>query len=275
MPKFNDGKCLGCRKTPKLCNCPAKTFALTHNNYTEVDKQRYRDWEKQVMWMGEETGENGTPHLQIVVTFKKAKRNKAVRKMAPGAHVEVAVDGDEGGNYCLKETYEIDDRRMRKGTRTDLTEACALKDIKSLVELYPETFVKFHAGFEKLFRARMVAHEGPREVVWLWGAAGVGKSRRAHEDGAREITVDNGRFSESWYGSDTVVFNDVREDTLPYNEWLRITDRYPIDVKTKGGFVPWAPKKIYITSDKHPSSIFFNAGDIAQFLRRVTVTEVV
>jgi len=38
---------------------------------------------------------------------------------------------------------------------------------------------------------------------------------------------------------------------LPLNFMLQLMDRYPMQVPVKGGYVNWAPRFIYITSNKH------------------------
>ena len=86
----------------------AKRWCFTLNNYTEEDKKRVREaftHEKCVFAVvGEEVGENGNEHLQGFVHFRMRKTFASVKKLIPGAHIEVARGTDEQNQvYCKKE----------------------------------------------------------------------------------------------------------------------------------------------------------------------------
>ena len=46
---------------------------------------------------------------------------------------------------------------------------------------------------------------------------------------------------------------------LPYCEMLRLLDRYPCQVETKGGSVNFAPKEIIVLSNKPPEEWYDHA----------------
>ena len=76
-------------------------------------------------------------------------------------------------------------------------------------------------------------------------------------------------------GETTVLFDDFR-GTIPFNQLLRLLDRYPCTVETKGGFMKWRATKIYVTSALKPEDCYdkekFHADDhikaTAKALRR-------
>lgn len=69
---------------------PSKTWIFTINNYTDDEVAFFRDRIDGVtrLVVSKEIGEAGTPHLQGYVTFKKAKRLSALKKIVPRAHWE-------------------------------------------------------------------------------------------------------------------------------------------------------------------------------------------
>ena len=55
---------------------------------------------------------------------------------------------------------------------------------------------------------------------------------------------------------ETVLFDDFR-GTIPFCSFLRLLDRYPCTVETKGGYiVKWRAKKIIITSALQPEDVY-------------------
>lgn len=107
-----------------------KQYCFTHNNYTAVDLQRYRDIlsGQSITYavFGQEVAPTtGTHHLQGYVVFEDRKRIAAVRNLFPGAHIEIARGSPEqASNYCKKDGdfVEFGDYELItfQGKRTDL-----------------------------------------------------------------------------------------------------------------------------------------------------------
>lgn len=90
-------------------NPKAKHWAgCTLNNYTEDDLHRFglniaplADY----YVFGKEIAPSGTPHLQFMICFKSQKSLIALKKLLPGAHLEVKSRNStmlEASNYCKK-----------------------------------------------------------------------------------------------------------------------------------------------------------------------------
>lgn len=74
------------------------------------------------------------------------------------------------------------------------------------------------------------------------------------------------------YNEQPIVIIDDYRGEYPVPMFLKLLDRYPMQVPIKGGFVNWSPKKIYITSNVEPRH-WYNEVDgrsLAAISRRFT-----
>lgn len=87
----------------------------------------------------------------------------------------------QASDYCKKNDNNayIKGELSKQGKRTDLCEvADAVKmktPIREIAIEYPETFIKFHKGIEKLENILMTDRTDKPYVEWRYGPAGIGK----------------------------------------------------------------------------------------------------
>ncbi|WP_348635298.1 Rep family protein [Lactobacillus sp. ESL0679] len=70
------------------------------------------------------------------------------------------------------------------------------------------------------------------EVIWLWGAAGVGKTRYAKwlVKGEKAVTLGSSRdYFQDYHGENYVILNDLRPSDFKYADLLRLLDPYEHD----------------------------------------------
>lgn len=133
-------------------------------------------------------------------------------------------------------------------------------------------FVKHHKGFEKLITEYDLTERIAPTVIWIYGPTGTGKTRYVFD---REDLNDlwlasvNLQWFDGYTGQQAVLIDDFRGNFCSFHSLLRYLDRYPMRVPVKGGFTVWKPTRIYITSSKHPSSIYNVDEDVNQLLRRI------
>lgn len=252
---------------------PSKSWCFTINNYTEKDETLLKDLETSYLIYGREVGESGTPHLQGYITFRKAYRLTALKKLHKTAHWEIAKAKDAAINYCMKDQdYVLIDNRQQ-GARTDLTEACAIikeEGVQALAVKMPEAYVKYHGGFDKLaYRYQEERTEKPY-VTWIWGKTGVGKTHMAFaQEPDRWVSGENLRWWDGYEQQPAVILDDFRADFCKFHTLLRILDKYPYTVEIKGGHRRLNSPRIYITSCHPPERIYNTREDIDQLLRRI------
>lgn len=260
-----------------------RTWVIVINNYEYPnDIECIRSWlpECTRVVVSREVGEQGTPHLQGAITFRKPKRLSALKKLHSRAHWETARSGDPF-TYCCKadSIVEINHDAREQGRRTDLKELVTfIKEKKrtreEIATEYPEAVIKYHKGIQTLqtwlLKPRNPDDEPP-EVYWRWGPTGTGKSRYVYAN-EKDLWASNEnlKWFDGYEGQEAVIFEEFRKETSEYNWLLRLTDRYPLKVPVKGGYVEWVPKRIYITSDRPPTEMWPEEGSrVDQLLRRI------
>lgn len=109
-------------------------------------------------------------------------------------------------------------------------------------------------------------------IFWLYGATGTGKSRWAHEqDPEAYIKEPTTKWWDGYDGEATVIIDDARRDMCTFAYMLRLFDRYPLPIETKGGTCQFLARTIYFTSPFHPRQFWEGrcTEDLKQLLRRI------
>lgn len=255
----------------------AKAWCFTINNpkvTDEVLEDRLERLGVDYCVFQHEVGESGTHHIQGYMELKKGKRMTAIKKaIVNEMHLEKRKGTrEEAREYCMKaESRQYDDvpprevgvwESAKQGKRTDLQSAlAALKDgrgIKRVAEEFPEVYVKYHRGLEKLAMMDMMEREEAPEVEVYYGPSGCGKTRLARKIDGEETRwmnpVGDGNWFDGYAGEDVAILDDFdgKFSGARLRDFLRVTDRYAIRVPIKGGFVMWQPRVIRITTNIHP-----------------------
>lgn len=264
----------------------ARSWMFTLNNPTEddefaLDAMGDDPTTRYLVYQLEKAPSTETRHYQGYVEFTKPKRFAAVNKLVSRAHWEPRRGSrDQAREYCMKEDtriegpFEYGEWIKGRGHRTDLKEVadmvqsgCSIYDIANE---YPETYMKFYRGIERFASLQKKEKIVPFVVV-LWGKPGSGKTRLVHDNFDNVYTVpDTASFTHftGYYGQEYVLFDDFYGG-IKYSEMLRLLDRYPYDVNTKGGTTFWNPEIIMITSNQHPDEWYPNILDTSALKRRI------
>jgi len=264
-----------------------KTWALTINNWTNDEYEAVRAFgtaKCSRLACGREIGKEGTPHLQILLTTKKATTLGKLKEEFPRAHIERGVchKGDKGFDYCFKEDkepIEIDNRAQ--GERTDLQGLYAkLKAGATMSEVMDlEPTLQHIQIAEKWHKYKCPKRpHGPREVLWFWGPRGTGKSRRAYEIDEDLLAMKpEGPHAILWFNGyekqKTILFEDLRPDQLRFAKLLSLLDRYTVQEQTKGGFIWGNYDRVIITCDIPPEAFYTDGSDVGQLIRRISTVK--
>lgn len=234
--------------------------------------------------VGSEIGVHGTPHLQGYVLLKRRVRGRTLKgAYLPRAHLERARGTPaQNKEYCSKQGSYWEHGicpATTKGARVDLLQL--KRDIDSKIppgDLWDRNFpacLKYQRGIEAYKSARIEKRTWKSDVYVFWGLTGSGKTRTVYEsEDDLWIASDN---QLSWFdgysGQEAALFDDFTDVSMKkFGFFLRLLDRYPMQVPVKGGFVQWSPRRIYITSNLEPHAwcVQAPAASIAAMHRRFT-----
>jgi hypothetical protein len=238
-----------------------------------------------------ERGENGTRHLQGVISFANPRAFRSVCQLFAGWHIE-SMRGtmQQAVDYCSKEdTRDLEadfgfteqgERPLAAGTtggRSDLYAVAQLvsegKRPAEVAAEFPEQWIKFHRGITSLISLRGTARDFKTEVFWYYGSTGSGKTRTASDSNPDAYWKNPGhKWWDGYEGNEAVIIDDYRADFCKFSELLRLCDRYPYQIEYKGGTVQFISRKIYITTPKSPAETWASRTDedLAQLMRRLT-----
>lgn len=270
---------------------PVKQNRLVCGTAYDVTEFTKLDPRVQYLAWGEEVcPDTGRAHLQFF-SYGAKMSFKAWQEIYKPHHVEFCKGSiyDQYA-YTMKEGkwHELGDRPMIAGTKRVMHSIKAELDAGERPtklmkkEEYFGTFAqhdKFFTKYHNVVTMDKLREQGykQREVYILIGASGSGKSKYVYEHHSSVDVYIMPRRDAKWCGSysgqSVVVYNDVRcGDVMSIPDFLNITDGYPIEVESKGGFVPWEAQVIYITSNDPierwwPTS---SPSDLAAVRRRIT-----
>lgn len=171
---------------------------------------------------------------------------------------------------------------MKPGKRTDLLEIKAKIDngatLGDIADTNFSVFLQYRRGLNAYISLKSIKRRWKTYVIVLWGYTGVGKTRFVYDQcGDRELwTPGDYNWFDGYNGQELVLLDDYRGE-YAIQFFLKLTDRYPMQVPVKGDFVNWNPKKIYITSNEDPD-YWYKDADLetkAAFKRRLDQIHVI
>lgn len=266
----------------------SKSWKFTLNNYSDQEIETIKSWTTDTnrLRVSKETGDNGTPHLQGAVTFKRSFRLSALKKLAPRAHWETARCADFLYEAKLDSEMIINHEDVHSGERTDLKQIQQRiangTSVRTIRQENPMAYHQYGRTLDKLEEDSLLDKERSwmTNGIWLWGPTGCGKTHEAMTNYSKETHYVHNWNDKGWWdhynGQEIVIFDDFRGQ-VTYSELLTLVDRYPKTVPRRGRPpVPFLAKTLYVTSALAPERVFHNLAledSLDQLNRRFTVTE--
>lgn len=268
-----------------------RAVCFTLNNYTEEEVLEIKTNVATFKYcvFQEERGENGTKHLQGYAVSCQGRTLSAWKTtLGRRCHIEQARgNAEQNRAYCTKDSDRIAGTLIfecgilpRQGKRNDI--AGAVEMLKSgrkwgdVIEEHPEACVKYFRGLQSVKLQLQKPRTWKTEVFWFYGPTGTGKSREAYQLYPEAYyKMGTCRWWDGYDSHEVVVIDDYRRDLCTFGDLLRLFDRYPLLVETKGGTVNFVAKTIVVTTSKSPRETWENHSDrigeedIRQLLRRI------
>lgn len=212
----------------------SKSWCFTLNNYTDDEVSKINNIECEYVIYGYEVGENGTPHLQGTICFKKKKAFNSVKLLiSDRCHLEKCNALDASIDYCKKEGNYIErgTKPLKKaGERNDIKEvteyikANNLVTLAELRDMFAEQMAKYGQYFE-----RVVQDNRPTPVIKThplrsWQQHLYDKLKLPPSDREIIFVVDaEGNSGKSWFADyyqmlhpNDEVFPQGRKDNITY-----------------------------------------------------------
>lgn len=271
------------KTTKKRC------YMLTINNPTSADVINLWNHDCKYLVFQLEKGIQGTQHIQACIYYENPRAWP--KKAFPNAHIEPAKMAVNAIAYCKKEDTRMKEgiladgatftapeagfwekgEQPEKGRRTDLENVARMisvdkKKLEEVAELEPSYYVRYHKGLQALQSIIQKHRTEMPAVIWLWGKAGVGKTRYPID----KHGIDNCYIKtlKGWWDGynqqDVIIIDDFTPTDWDFRDLLRLTDRYPYTAQIKGGTVKINSSFIYITCEYHPEQVYRNVDSIGK-----------
>lgn len=232
----------------------------------------------------EECPSSGRKHIQGYMEFTNKQSIKEIQKIMPSIHLEKRKGTrDQARDYCRKtetrlgEPYELGTFKTTQGKRKDIDR---IKEAYEEGKTLPEIVMNIATNFqsiriaEKLLEYKQVKRnpQKPPKVLWYYGETGTGKTKKVYDDYKTEDIYESTTFKwwNGYYQQKVILIDDMRKDYCKFHQLLRLLDRYPLQVQTKGGHAQINSSVIIITSAYHPKDLYNTREDVKQLIRRIT-----
>lgn len=245
------------------------------------------------MVVGNEVGDEGTPHLQGFVVFQKRTQFSTVKNRLPKAHIEVMhvqscpakaiayckKDGDflEFGDPTLYDQWGPSAFGKKGGQAASAMFAEVIKLAKQgnfteIEEKFPSIYISHYNTIKR------IAMDNPRKYdpiptlnnEWIYGSTGLGKSSIARlENPGAYIHLKN-KWWLGYQGEDCVIFDDIGRSEAKWigDKLKNWADHYPFPVETKGDGMMVRPKRLIVTSNYSIRDLFGEDNDMCEALER-------
>lgn len=239
-----------------------RNWCITINNWEDSDLESLYSLEPRYFVAGKE-GKDKTPHLQVYIEFRTPWRFNRLKKALPTAHIEPRRGSRfSASEYCKKEGDFVEHGQfIDNGARTDLQEVQTLIDggvsERIIAQEHFGTWTRNYRAFER-YRLMTVSN-GLRDVntIVYHGVPGSGKTYKAFmaHDPDDIYILHEGNNCNVWfdgYTGQSVLLIDDFNNWIEPSFLLRMLDKYPLNIETKGGSQRALWTTVYITSNTNP-----------------------
>lgn len=246
----------------------SRRWVFTLNNPSLDDLATLNGWPYRYMVWQKERGESGTPHYQGFVIFHQAKSLSVLKtKMHDRAHWEMMRGTlEQNIKYCSKDEGRIDGpwirgAKPRPGKRSDLDDVSDMivsgMKMRAIARAYPTSYIRYNTGMYSLQREVRSNVRTEPKIFILTGPPGCGKTRLVYEVFPDAYWKPKGKWWDGYDGHEVVVLDEFYS-WIPLDELLRLLDRYPLLVQTKGGMVRNLASVFVFTSNLDPLMWYSN-----------------
>lgn len=226
----------------------------------------------------EKAPSTGHVHMHAYVQFPNARRLSLAKLL--GSHVDKCFGSPQQNQAYVKKDGDVivEEGEIKKKGGCTISECKKMskEERESLPLQYAKIVEKINN--EEAKKIKVSDYYKEREVYWLYGPSGLGKTKRAVEilkkkniEEFNEVKFD-GNF---WHGASeecsACLYDDFRDTHMKPTELINFIDYNTHIMNVKGGSVRNKYKLIIITSIQNPEKIYMNTPEEykRQWLRRI------
>jgi len=221
----------------------------------------------------------GTRQEAILYCMKTYQKTQQENESPQQPFAQLSIDGvTVSGNPVIYGSDESPQSLIKRCESKKLSVKDRLEEVKEMIkagktdqdimESHFDLFVRYHKSFQVARRILSKPRDHEVEVIVCQGPTGTGKSRWAKETFPGAYWKQRSNWWDGYEGEEVVIIDEFY-GWLPFDTLLRLCDRYPLLVETKGGQISMHCKKVVITTNAVPNAwyknVYFNS-----FVRRVT-----
>lgn len=223
-------------------------------------------------------------HYQGFVMFKKSMRFVAVKRFFNDneIHIEKALGGPHANRaYCSKEESRVEgpweggEWKSKQGERRDIDSIKELlddgADEKTIADTHFGTWVRYHKAFRVYSNLGVGIRDWKTRLEIHWGRPGTGKTKYVYDKfgfgNVYDVPRPNGGCV--WFdglADSAVCLLDDFYGWVPLHLLLKLADRYPLKLPTKGGFTQFVCTHLIITSNQ-PWTDWYRWDELGHGLR--------
>lgn len=274
--------------------CRGWCFTINNPVAEDVAKIKTNLAECRYWVMGDEVGENGTPHIQGFLYCNNAVSFNTVRLwLLCKAHIE-AIKGTAEDNitYCTKDGKFVEygtrpTTQKEKGEKgkidqkekwSRIDELARAGDWEKLSEEFPKEAI---VNLRNLRLRHQLAVDRKRDAkdvtgIWFFGESGAGKSHRARHYSDVFYIKGINKWWDNYEGEDTVILEDVSDKHEFLGDFLKLwSDKWAFTAEVKGASLrSIRPSTFIVTSQYTIDEIFKDEKTRTALKRRFKEIEV-
>lgn len=263
----------------------SRAICWTLHDYTmeevEVARQIAAD-ATYMVWGYEECPTTKKKHLQGFVCWENPRSlDKFKDTLSSRTHLEkMRGTHKQASDYCKYDDYPVCKvpnvfeefgKLPAQGTRTDwcvaVEQISSGANIEDVIMAQPQLLPGIRA-LERFKAMTLKPKHREVEVIVCYGKAGTGKSRFAWDTYPDLYSKPEGEWWDGYTGQTTILLDDYYGD-IPYSNFLKVLDRYPLKVPIKGGFIEAQWDTVIITSNRPPRE-WYSKGMTPAISRRIS-----